>query len=225
MLDDYDRDLSSSIILGMWMAYSFFIRERYQMTFREFRRDAIKHKDIFLVDFVVIAIRKHQQLVDQQQFFLFVHIDEFQNIINFEDWSAEVYKSPKGLFKHMTYNLGPYMSGQAGFVQTFLSGTAPHALVKRKEPTSYSWAVRYCQCHQEAFLVLWNIYSNISLAEIISMHENFFDKVDVQNPNQIFNDVASDLDSIGAIPGARSDILTNEYPNETLESLVRDAWY
>ncbi|RUS17129.1 hypothetical protein BC937DRAFT_90386 [Endogone sp. FLAS-F59071] len=94
---------------------------------------------------VINGIRDSLALNDQQQFMLFLQIDKFQKIIGFEDWSTD-----KQLFNHMMCYLKPYMTGQMGtFVQTFLLSTAPYTLVKRKEPTLYSWAfvdVCYCQC-------------------------------------------------------------------------------
>lgn len=44
---------------------------------------------------------------------LFVHIDEFQKIISFEEWWADMHSPARGLFSHMAYNLGPFMTEDA----------------------------------------------------------------------------------------------------------------
>lgn len=147
ILDVYDSDLSASIIIGIRMSYEFFVKGKYDIQFREFRHEALKHKDDFNVDFVITAIRSYLCLEVGQRLFLFIHIDEFQKIINFDSWNADTERPPKGLFRCMMYELGRYMtyqSPQCIFVQTFLSGTAPHSVIRSKEPTSYSWHFSEC---------------------------------------------------------------------------------
>ncbi|RUS17051.1 hypothetical protein BC937DRAFT_90486 [Endogone sp. FLAS-F59071] len=275
VLDEFDNQLTPSIILGIRMAYVFYVQRQYMMTFKVFRAGAMNYKDYFLTGLVINGIRDSLELDDQQQFMLFLQIDEFQKIIGFEDRSTD-----EQLFNHMMNYLGPYMTGQTGtFVQTFLSGTAPYTLVKSKEPTSYSWAfvdcpllsmssrieimlyfATDCKVPEDRWILISWVHQLLSdtgglprALEYLFEHcfgrnhqhtQEFFDSIDDQDPNQIFNDVASDLDrrysvkafaeqhrnlalaliyrSIGVIPGTKLDIPSNEYPQITLELLERD---
>ncbi|CAG8438543.1 10622_t:CDS:10 [Funneliformis caledonium] len=54
-------------------------------------------------------------------------------------------------FMFDVYELGHYKTHQTSqfiFVQTFLSGTAPHIVIRAKEPTSYSWRSRQTVCSE-----------------------------------------------------------------------------
>ncbi len=84
--------------------------------------------------------------------FLFLHIDEFQVIFDWEtNWKkdSDNNENSSGFFKQMTYVLGKYMANTNGdlentFMQTFLSGTAQHSVICSKEPTMYHFELLYC---------------------------------------------------------------------------------
>ncbi|KAF9081496.1 hypothetical protein BGX29_004451, partial [Mortierella sp. GBA35] len=138
---------SAETILGLRLAYAHFFKGKYREGFPDFRYRSVKHIGLFTISNVIIAIRKDLGLQDQQPFFLFLHIDEFQRIFDHR-WEG----TPKGrpaslpktgirlpgdkterhtteglcLFRDMMRSLGSFMSGaiKPDMIQTFLSGTA-----------------------------------------------------------------------------------------------------
>src|SRR5437879_1227451 len=95
-------------LLEYVLAYEFFVKGKYDMQFREFCREALIYSDNFKIDFVITKIRNSLRLRGGQCLFLFIHIDEFQKIINFDGWDADTEKPTKGLFRCMMYELGRY---------------------------------------------------------------------------------------------------------------------
>ncbi|CAG8541511.1 970_t:CDS:2 [Funneliformis mosseae] len=196
ILDVYDYDISASIIIGIRMAYEFFIKGKYDIQFREFRHEALKNKDNFNIDFVITAIRSSLCLETGQRLFLFIHIDEFQKIINFDGWNADTEKPSKGLFRCMMYELGRYMtyqSPQCIFVQTFLSGTEPHSIIRAKEPTSYSWYFAECPL--------------LSMAARIQIMEHFVVHYDSSNDWKLKLWIHQLLSDTGGLPRALEYLL------------------
>ncbi|CAJ0752763.1 19615_t:CDS:2, partial [Entrophospora sp. SA101] len=196
ILDVYDYDISASIIIGIRMAYEFFIKGKYDIQFREFRHEALKNKDNFNIDFVITAIRSSLCLETGQRLFLFIHIDEFQKIINFDGWNADTEKPSKGLFRCMMYELGRYMtyqSPQCIFVQTFLSGTEPHSIIRANEPTSYSWYFAECPL--------------LSMAARIQIMEHFVVHYDSSNDWKLKMWIHQLLSDTGGLPRALEYLL------------------
>ncbi|RIA85808.1 hypothetical protein C1645_830258 [Glomus cerebriforme] len=104
---------------------------------------ALRHNynDLFNVDTIISSCHKSLKLSDRRQFFLYLHIDEFQLI---DIWDKNNKTSPpKELFKNIISDLATYMvlsSPSASsktissiFVQPFLSETAPYDVIAQKE--------------------------------------------------------------------------------------------
>ncbi|KAF9342728.1 hypothetical protein BGX34_007750, partial [Mortierella sp. NVP85] len=127
-----------SVIMGLRMAYCYFIEEQYSLTFETFRSLVREHMNLFTISGALEAISKHIGVKREQQLFLFLHIDEFQNI---DKWGQDTGKDKATFFKDMVRSLATFMHSSATttFIQTFLSGTAPRAFVKIQEPTSVSF--------------------------------------------------------------------------------------
>jgi hypothetical protein len=144
-LDQYDQNLSSSVILGLRIAFAFFVRRKHRMSFEAFRLKARSYFDFFGIGPVIDGIRKSLSsgqspvLNNNQKFFLFLHIDEFQSIITF-DWKGDTEKDTTGLFNHILSDLGYFMTPDASqdiFVQTFFSGTEKESVIQAKKATMY----------------------------------------------------------------------------------------
>ena len=145
-LDHFDKNLPSSTILGLRIAFTHFVHNKYYMTFDVFRRAANPFLTAFGIGDVIEGIRRNLRIDDHQRLFIFLHLDEFQMIFDFEpSWAAELGNERTGLFKIMMRDLGSLMSYPGrNFVQTFLSGTALQYVMASKEPTLYSFKFVGC---------------------------------------------------------------------------------
>jgi hypothetical protein len=154
-LDLYDDHLSPTIIIGLRIAYVFFIENKYDMKFETFRRLVWEYREIFNISGVFDFIADHLNINHEQQLFVFLHIDEFQLIDRWE--SVAVNERNKNLFKEMINGLVPFMLGPPSrvFVQTFLSGTAPQVVMSVKESSKVSF--RFVNCPQLSFRAMLNI--------------------------------------------------------------------
>ncbi|UZO08772.1 uncharacterized protein OCT59_029023 [Rhizophagus irregularis] len=138
-LDEYeiqgDMKIASEIILGLRLAYYFFVKKKYVMSFAMFSTKANEYKHIFKLDNVLAHIysHEHKRLQPGQHLFIFLQIDEFQLIFKDRKERAE-------LFKQLMYVLGHHMTGKIPniFIQTLLSGTAPQDAIRAMEPSMYS---------------------------------------------------------------------------------------
>ena len=81
-LEDIDRQLPSSIVLGIRIAYFFFAMKsrRSLIGFYVFLSKAVKYKERFHIDFILDEIRRSLHLYPNQHLFLYLHIDEHQHI-------------------------------------------------------------------------------------------------------------------------------------------------
>ncbi|CAJ0626506.1 16527_t:CDS:2 [Entrophospora sp. SA101] len=155
-LTDFDQNLSGSIIIGLCIAYYFFARDK--LSFDTFKYAAQPHINAFNVNLVLDRIRNSLNLQSNQQLFILLHIDEYQEIFDFENNNFWKIPSSKGLFKELMYVLGPLMTEKRldYYVQTFLSGTAPQDVTREKEPTSYSFA--FVKCPMLTITAILNIF-------------------------------------------------------------------
>src|ERR1051325_1828341 len=137
-LDELDYNLTPDVIIGLRIAYAFYIEREYDVKFSEFRRAATRQdKHLFGIDTVIQMCRKSLSLSDQQQFFLYLHIDEFQLITA---WDDNEKTKEKNLFKNMVRHLAKYMIGTSSisdtFIQPFFSGTTSYAIVAQQDSSS-----------------------------------------------------------------------------------------
>ena len=101
-----------------------------------------KNRGLFQLGPVIESIRSSLKLEDRP-FFLFLHVDEFQAIFEFE---RRLSPQPE-LFKAMQNDLGTHMTGQADrktFMQTFFSGTELRSVTSQKRASLYSWKFFDC---------------------------------------------------------------------------------
>ncbi|CAG8501413.1 8858_t:CDS:2 [Funneliformis caledonium] len=147
-LDDYDYKLDARVIIGLRIAYAFFIEKKYVINFRAFLLKVIGFGDkiikLFHVDTVIIYCHEFLKISNEKQLFLYIHIDEFQTI---DSWDKQdVTNPPKNVFYKTIHYLSNYMIGPSLtiFVQPFLSGTAPHAVVEQTEPSNVSFEFVNC---------------------------------------------------------------------------------
>ncbi|GBB83569.1 hypothetical protein RclHR1_10260012, partial [Rhizophagus clarus] len=158
-LDSYDDELTPTIIIGLRIAYVFFIEGKYTMKFETFRDRVWKYKDIFKISNVFECIYEHLNLQPEQYLFVFLHIDEFQLIDQWEFNAVNKRKVlAKELFKEMINGLASYMLGPPSspiYVQTFLSGTAPQVVIAAKESSKVSF--KFANCPQLSFRAMLNI--------------------------------------------------------------------
>ncbi|RGB30818.1 hypothetical protein C1646_764835 [Rhizophagus diaphanus] len=146
-LTSQDYGIAASIIVGLRIAHAFFIEKEYGMTFQEFRVALEQYRDSFNnfhVNVVIEEIRKSLNLSDKHLFYLYLHIDEFQLI---DSWDKEDKSNqPTNLFKTMINHISEFMLNSAipTFVQPFLSGTAPLAVIQHKEASRISFQFVDC---------------------------------------------------------------------------------
>ncbi|PKY62831.1 hypothetical protein RhiirA4_490071 [Rhizophagus irregularis] len=132
-LDSYDDELTPTVIIGLRIAYLFFIDGKYTMKFEAFRRLVWEYREIFNISEVFASI---YNLQPDRHIVVFLHIDEFQLIDQWEFQAVNKRKVlAKELFKEMINGLASYMLGPPShiYVQTFLSGTAPQYVIAAKE--------------------------------------------------------------------------------------------
>ncbi|KAG0272994.1 hypothetical protein BGZ96_005073, partial [Linnemannia gamsii] len=163
-----EASLDAETILGLRLAYSHFFQGKYRERFPDFFYRAVKYRGLFTISRTIISIRQDLKLPEQQPFFLFLHIDEFQMIFDHRwegtpkgRWPAPLPETgirPTGdkaechtaeglcLFRDMMRILGSYMNGaiKPDMIQTFLSGTARQDVTLAAEPTSYSFKFLSC---------------------------------------------------------------------------------
>ncbi|CAG8655067.1 2737_t:CDS:2, partial [Paraglomus occultum] len=161
-LDTYDMDLSATVIIGLRIAYVFFIEGKYDMQFVTFRDRVMRYVDMFKIANVFESIRDKLSLKTAHQLFVFLHVDEFQLV---DRWDGEIvnYRKPaKDLFKNMINNLAPFLYGPptTTFVQTFLSGTAPQVVIAAKETSRVSFD--FVPCLQLLFQEMIKIVDHYS---------------------------------------------------------------
>src|SRR5262249_41154913 len=77
-----DMKNASEIILGLRLAYYYFVRGKYAISFDVFRTKANGYKELFKLDNVLMYIYNHEykSLQSGQRLFIFLQIDEFQII-------------------------------------------------------------------------------------------------------------------------------------------------
>ncbi|RGB42311.1 hypothetical protein C1646_662393 [Rhizophagus diaphanus] len=162
-LNSYDDELTPTLIIGLRIAFVFYIKGKYQMKFETFRRLIGKYCVIFTISDVFESIYNHLGLKsDNKHLFVFLHIDEFQLIDEWESNAVMKRKMvEKELFKNMITNLALYMFGPSHiFVQPFLSGTAPHVVNSVKESSNISFGFVNCpQLSLRAMLKIANHYA------------------------------------------------------------------
>ncbi|CAB5364970.1 unnamed protein product [Rhizophagus irregularis] len=157
-LDSYDDDLTPTVIIGLRIAYVFFIEKKFILSFTNFRDRVWKYRDIFKIPNVFDCIYAHLISQSNIQLFVFFHIDEFQNIDLWEDDAIKNRKmAKKQLFKEMINDLAPFMLAPQSliYVQTFLSGTAPQVVISNKESSRVSFI--FADCPQLSFRAMLNI--------------------------------------------------------------------
>ncbi|CAG8658755.1 6016_t:CDS:2, partial [Ambispora leptoticha] len=174
-LNEDDSELSIQILVGLRIAYAFFIWNNYDVEFTIFRQTVrlLKLTSRFNSSTVIAGIHKHLNLSVDRLLFLFLHIDEFQTIFEFSGWKADMRKDkngkPKGIFKAMLYEVAQFMVGSnIYFVQPFLSGTAPQEVIRQKEPTMYSFEFVDCS--------LLNMQARINIMNHFATKSGFSEK-------------------------------------------------
>jgi hypothetical protein len=91
--------LSPSVIMGLRLAYAYFIEGKYLVNFFEFLHKCIVKKS-FTIPSVMEAICNDLQLTDLDKLFIVVHLDEAQFIFDSDHrYEWETNPKPKGLFK------------------------------------------------------------------------------------------------------------------------------
>ncbi|RGB42790.1 hypothetical protein C1646_785098 [Rhizophagus diaphanus] len=163
-LDLYDDELTPSVIIGLRIAFTFFIERKYKMKFETFRRLIWEYRDIFIISDVFLSIYFHIHIsLPYQQLFVFLHIDEFQLIDQWESNAVMKRKmAGKDIFKEMINCLASFIFGPPSsiFVQTFLSGTAPQLVFSAKKPAGVSFTFVNCpQLSLRAMLDIANHYA------------------------------------------------------------------
>ena len=131
------------------------------MKFETFRSQVWEYREMFNISNVFGSIYDHLNdliLQPNQQLFVFLHIDEFQLIDEWESVAVNERKiAKKHLFKEMVDGLAPFMLGSPSriFVQPFLSGTAPQVVLSVKESSKVSF--RFINCPQLSLSAMINI--------------------------------------------------------------------
>ncbi|CAG8626796.1 7624_t:CDS:2 [Paraglomus brasilianum] len=165
ILSDKEEQLSAEVILSLRVAFVFFIWGKYQMSFSEFRHEALQHnnKGLFKFPIVVESIRNRLNLVINQYLFLFIHLDEVQLILS-SKWNGPFERKAPAIsdilpsdtdpptmqgmcfLKDILFHLGNYMIDQTSniFIQTFISGTARSKVLEATKPTLYNIAPIRC---------------------------------------------------------------------------------
>ncbi|CAG8607148.1 9321_t:CDS:2 [Paraglomus brasilianum] len=142
-LENEDYNLNPAVLIGLRVAYAYFICGKYEMSFGQFQMRATPCIEMFNIGDVFTSIRRKLSLQDTQHLFIFLHIDEFQMI---DTWSRNSENLMKPHFKNIISKLAQFMFGppKTTFVQTFLSGTAPQAVIATKEASKVSFEFVPC---------------------------------------------------------------------------------
>ena len=95
-----EKDFHPSLIMGLRLAYAYFLQGKYEVNYPEFLQYCRASMESFTIASVMDAIRKDLQLTDIDKLFTVLHIDEVQFIFDFEqEYKWETNPKPKGLFK------------------------------------------------------------------------------------------------------------------------------
>ena len=95
-----EKDFHPSLIMGLRLAYAYFLQEKYEVNYPEFLQACGESFESFTIVEVMEAIRQDMQLVGSDKLFVVFHIDEVQFIFDFEqEYKWETNPNPKGLFK------------------------------------------------------------------------------------------------------------------------------
>ncbi|KAF9432465.1 hypothetical protein BGZ76_010776 [Entomortierella beljakovae] len=145
-LDDEDNDISNpSVIIGLRIAYCHFIQGKYKPSFETFRQLVGAHIHLFNISNVLESIQQDLGYSDELQLFIFLHIDEFQLLDQWDDTNKKQGKLDISLFKNAINSLAAFMmSNSPIFVQTFLSGTTPRIIISAKETSRASFGFVSC---------------------------------------------------------------------------------
>jgi len=158
MLRQFEAGLDAEIILGLRLAYHHFFQGKYYAFYSDFAYRVLDHREIFTISNVFLAIRKDLKVPAEKPLFIFLHIDEFQEIFDHQWEGTPKRRHPSlpttgvhlagdkaeghtreglSLFKDMMRSLGDFMSGamNPSMIQTFLSGTARQEVTLAAEPT------------------------------------------------------------------------------------------
>ncbi|GBC13851.2 hypothetical protein GLOIN_2v1709692 [Rhizophagus irregularis DAOM 181602=DAOM 197198] len=180
----YDSELKLEVILGLWIAYAFFIEKKYDTTFQVFRSRALQYgKDIFIFDSVIYYYYESLKFSNNQKLFLYLHIDEFQMI---DKWGAQ--NKTNQFFGNMIRCITKFTTEEySTFIQPFLSGTAPRAIAKQREVTDTGGLPRAL----ERLL-------DVCFKTLCDNGKEFFEKLNY-DCDEIFSIVKSDLQEMYAI--------------------------
>ncbi|PKC59404.1 hypothetical protein RhiirA1_540504 [Rhizophagus irregularis] len=183
-LSGYDSELKLEVILGLWIAYAFFIEKKYDTTFQVFRSRALQYgKDIFIFDSVIYYYYESLKFSNNQKLFLYLHIDEFQMI---DKWGAQ--NKTNQFFGNMIRCITKFTTEEySTFIQPFLSGTAPRAIAKQREVTDTGGLPRAL----ERLL-------DVCFKTLCDNGKEFFEKLNYDY-DEIFSIVKSDLQEMYAI--------------------------
>jgi hypothetical protein len=135
-----ELDLSPSIIVGVRLAFAYFIYGKVNMNFTEFFRECQNFGiESFDLGSVTEAIREATgRTKPNDKVFIAFHIDEVQFIFGDEaNYRKDAEK--KGLFKLLVYALGTFFTTGRTTIQPFISGTAHRKVMEAKEPTMYTF--------------------------------------------------------------------------------------
>lgn len=156
-LQEMDNDISDpSIIIGLRIAYCYFVKGSKRMSFDTFRILVKAHNDLFRIGSVFDAIKQDLSHGSNHQLFLFLHIDEFQIVDQWDEANRKQGKPDISLFKNMINSFAPFMMPSSSiFVQTFLSGTVPRLIISAKETSMISFG--FVRCPLLSFRAMFEI--------------------------------------------------------------------
>ncbi|CAG8452323.1 1258_t:CDS:2 [Funneliformis caledonium] len=197
-LDSYDDELTPTVIIGLRIAYVFFIEGKYTMN--------------------IYNLQLNRHII------VFIHIDEFQLINQWEFNAVNKRKVlAKELFKEMINGLASYMLGPPSliYVQTFLSGTAPQVVIAAKESSKVSF--RFANCPQLLFRAMLNIANHY--AQKYGAEKFDCERYNIYGTIEKNKKLALELlyHSIDAIPVKCKTCLNPSDEDYTIKNLERDA--
>src|SRR5690606_17586959 len=101
---------------------------------------------LFKIYNVIETIQWHLDPEGNRRIFLFLHIDEFQIIDEWDEENKMRGIPRKQLFRNTIHNLTRWMMSPSShiFVQTFFSGLAPQVIIRLREPSKVSF--RFVKC-------------------------------------------------------------------------------
>jgi len=135
-----EKNFHPSLIMGLRLAYAYFLQGKYRANFPEFLQVCGASLESFTFALVMEAIRKDLQLTIQDNLFVVLHIDEVQFIFDSEqEYKWETNPKPKGLFKLLIYEICSFFTLGNSVIQPFISGTAHLKVMQSKEPTMYTF--------------------------------------------------------------------------------------